>query len=310
MTDRIRVAVDGGQSQVRLWATGAASVAVEGLGRLEGDPAEGLVSRVAEALTEAGVAGRAIERMVLGLTTMPGTPVEAGRLAARLGERLGAADVRLAGDALTAHAGAFGGESGVVLTVGTGIACLGLDAGSGRARRVDGDGFLLGDAGGSFWIGSRGIEAVLRSRDGRGPTTALESAVVAVYGPHPDLAAVLHDRERAVSEIAAFAQHVQEAADHGDRIAARVIADAVDELQLTARAAAAVVSGGPVAVALSGRAVGDDTVLGHALRARFDEDPLLAVVPAKGDPLAGSRLLAESDSPGPYDQHMTQWRRA
>ena len=203
MKEPVVVAVDGGQSGIRLRVNSEGEPLVaEGLGRLEGEVHVGLIERIRGSLAELSGGIPDIDSMVLGLTTLPAAPDDQMALAHRIAETFGARRVSVAGDAFTAHAGALAGVAGVVLTVGTGIACLGFDPTSGAARTVDGDGFLLGDAGSAFWIGSRGVEAVLRARDGRGASTALEQFVSERYGDHPQLAAHLHCLPRAVFSVA------------------------------------------------------------------------------------------------------------
>lgn len=320
MSAGVCVAVDGGQSKVRVRVSGRASpIAVPGLGHFEGDLAAGLIARIHTALSGLPGGVPRIDRMVLGLTTMPATEGECLDLARGLADAFAATQVCLGGDALTAHAGAFGGGAGVVLTVGTGVACLGFDPGTGDIRRVDGDGFLLGDTGAGFWLGSRGIEAVLRAEDGRGGPTTLTQACERRFGAHDELAAHLHSLPRAVSAIAAFAVDVQAAAQSGDDAARAIIAEAADELVHTARAASAVVTARPVPLALSGRVVAPGTALRAAIEARLRADPHLVIVPALGDPLDGAWMLAmglgsecRDDAPAAelwaaYHHHMTGW---
>ena len=320
------VAVDGGQSKVLVRLSGLPeSISVEGLGRLEGDLAAGLIARIHTALSSLAGGVPRIRRMVLGLTTIPATEPERRDLARRIAEAFSAAEVYLGGDALTAHAGAFGGAAGVVLTVGTGVACLGFDPATGDIRRVDGDGFLLGDTGAAFWIGSRGIEAVLRAADGRGGPTALTNACAQRFGEHAELAAHLHSLPRAVSAIAGFAVDVQAAALAGDAAARTIVAEAADELVHTAWAASAVMTTRPVHLALSGRVVAPGSALRGAIDARLRAEPHLVIVPAAGDPLDGAWALVadlgagsgadRDDSAGEktaalwaaYDRHMTGW---
>lgn len=315
--DGVCVAVDGGQSKVRVRVSGVAEpITVEGLGRLEGDLAAGLIARIHTALSALPGGVPIIKRMVLGLTTIPATEPERCDLARRIAEAFAASEVYLGGDALTAHAGAFGGAAGVVLTVGTGIACLGFDPATGDIRRVDGDGFLLGDTGGAFWIGSRGVEAVLRAADGRGGHTALTDACSQRFGEHTELAAHLHSLPRAVSAIAGFAIDVQQVALAGDVAARAIIAEAADELVHTAWAASAVMTTTPVQLALSGRVVAPGSALRAAIDARLRAESHLVIVPAAGDPLDGAwALVAElggvrDDTAAlwaAYDRHMTGW---
>jgi len=308
MTAAVDVAVDGGQTGIRVRVTGAAEpVVVEGLGRLEGDLGEGLIDRIRRCLTHLPGGIPAIRHMVLGLTTLPASSSEREELAARVGLALGAERVSVAGDALTAHAGAFSGAAGVVLTVGTGIACIGFDPGVDGFRLVDGDGFLLGDAGSGFWIGSRGVEAVLRAADGRSGPTSLAEACRARFGDEAGLAARLHSLPRPVASIAAFAVDVLDAARGGDAVALAIVDEAADELARTARAASAVVSTRPVRIAMSGRLVAPGTPLRAQLEARFAHDGEREIAPAAGDPLDGAWALVTKTLGDAYDHHMTGW---
>ncbi|RYG70462.1 N-acetylglucosamine kinase, partial [bacterium] len=73
-------------------------------------------------------------------------------------------------DVVAAHAGAFSGQPGIVLSAGTGAICFGADE-FGEKYYADGWGPLMGDEGGGYWIGIEALRAVCRSLDGRGPQT-------------------------------------------------------------------------------------------------------------------------------------------
>lgn len=303
----IQVGVDGGQSSIRLQIAGDCHpVSVEGVGRLESDPLALVIERVAEAWAHVGSDSAAIDRMVLGLTTLPASLEERERLVQLLSKTIRVKEIWLASDSVTAHAGAFLDGVGVSLTVGTGVACLAAND-AGETVRVDGDGFLLGDAGGAFWIGARGVGAVLRERDGRGPATALAAACDARYGYHRDLAAHLHSLPRAVHSIAEMAQDVQAAAQDGDPTSVSIISAAADALVETAQAAASTWRSGVAPVALSGRVVGEGTALRAVLVPRLREAGL-EVRDAAGSPLDGAVRLSCAHEAGPYDHMITYWR--
>ena len=95
------------------------------------------------------------------------------------------------------------------------MACLALD-GSGRSRGFDGAGYLLGDEGGAFWLGRNGIRRALAADEGRGPATALTTAVADLLGPLDGLASRLHRLPRPVDTIAQFAPTVLAEAAAGD----------------------------------------------------------------------------------------------
>ena len=304
--------VDGGQSGIRLRHSAKDRVfEVEGVSRGEGD----VVAAVADAVARGWREGRfgAVDRVVLGLTTSPSDPDEADRLAAMLGSSIGAREVWVADDAVTSHAGALSMGPGVSVIAGTGVACLALPR-DGEPRIIGGHGFLLGDEGGAFWIGSRGLNAVLRAADGRGEPTALTAAAVARLGPLADLHVRLHDAERPVDAIARFAPDVLDASA-ADPVAAHIADRAAQELVLLIAAGIAHVQGPhgdtteDVPTALGGRLLAPGTPLRlrleHALHhARL---PVIART-ADGSALDGALLIGLSAEPS-YAPLLHRWPR-
>jgi glucosamine kinase len=107
-----------------------------------------------------------------------------------------------------------------------------LAVGPAGAARVDGWGYLMGDAGSGFWIGRAALDAVMRAHDGRGPATAL-SGVVRSHWPELAEAYVQLQADPAlVSVVAGFAEAVAEHAAT-DAVAARICRDAAEELALS-----------------------------------------------------------------------------
>jgi N-acetylglucosamine kinase-like BadF-type ATPase len=305
----VSVGVDGGQSQVRLAISGRPAVFTsEGVAHSDGDTVGLLVEAVADAYGRARLADDTIGRIVLGITTMPGDAPTRERLAAAVSAATGAHEVWLTGDAVTAHAGALPAHHGIVLVVGTGIACLAIDASSGRTRRVDGDGFLLGDSGASFWIGRRGISAALASTDGRGGTTTLTAAAEERFGAAVSLAATVHSLDRPVNAVAQFAAIVQQHAREGDAIASAIVDDAAHELVSTANAASSIFDETPVALAVLGRAASEGTPLRDALDRLLEFQPRLSLVAAAGTPLDGATDFAQNGAPAAYDSLISKWR--
>jgi len=298
------LAVDGGQSGIRLKSTEqAGTVEVEGVSRLEGETMRMVASAVESAWQQGHFAP--VDRVVLGLTTSPPTPAAAEELAALVAAIAGASEVWIANDTVTAHAGALSAEPGVALIAGTGIACLAVKE-TGDARSVDGDGYLLGDAGGGFWIGSRGIAAVLKQHDGRGEVTALTDRASEAFEGIEDLAARLHSEPRPVNRISQFARDVLAAASDGDPVARAIIDSAARELFATAQVAMNWI--GPTApLALGGKLLGPNT----PLFARIVE--LLAVEgssfrPADSTPLDGGLIIGTEVTPDLYRSLIHVWQ--
>lgn len=297
----VDVGVDGGQSQTRLRVVQGGSIrCADGVSRHEADPAGGVVAAVLDAWRSGPTPP--VNRLVLGLTTAPHTKTGRQDLARTFSAALRAREVWLAEDLVTAHAGAFPDRHGVVLTVGTGVACLAVDVVTQRRHVVDGAGYLLGDDGGAFWIGRRGIAAVLRAIDGRGPATALRDRAAGHYGDLTDLATALHSGDRPVARIAGFAPEVLAAAA-GDPVADRIVDRAADELARTVSAAAGEVTGDFVPVALGGRVLVEAALLRDRLIHRLHRgSPRAVPTLAAGTPLDGACALARSASTDPYRQ--------
>ena len=100
-----------------------------------------------------------VDLVAAGLTGFDG---DAAAVARAVGTR-----VIVTNDAVIGYLGALGAQPGVVIVAGTGVIAL-ASGEDGRWARADGWGSLLGDDGGGYWIGRRGLALALRARDGRG----------------------------------------------------------------------------------------------------------------------------------------------
>jgi len=144
-----------------------------------------------------------------------------------LTHHLGVHNVFLAHDSVTSYLGTLGDTLGAVIAVGTGVVTLAV--GTETVARVDGWGYLIGDAGSGYWIGRAALDAVLRDYDGRGPATALREPVTAKF---PDLETAyleLQADPTRVSRIAAWSRAVTELAPT-DAVAAAICDAAAAEL--------------------------------------------------------------------------------
>lgn len=296
--------VDGGQSGIRLKSSSQpGTVEVDGVSRLEGDTVRSVFDAVANAWSHGHF--DSVDRVVMGLTTSPPDVAAASRLATLIGAETGACEVWIADDTVTSHAGALSGEPGVSLITGTGVGCLALKE-DGKSRVIDGHGYLLGDAGGGFWIGSRGVSAVLKHRDGRGESTILTERAENQFAGLNNLAARIHSVRRPVNRISQFARDVLTAAVEGDPIANEIVDGAAHELFDTARVALEWV-GNNAPLALGGKLLGPNTVL----FARLVE--LLAAAglpfrPADASALDGALLLGAGESEGIHRSLIHIWK--
>ncbi|MBY8882996.1 N-acetylglucosamine kinase [Actinacidiphila acidipaludis] len=213
------------------------------------------------------------------------------RLPEAFAEVFGVRRLALAGDAVTAYAGALGLRPGVVVAGGTGMIALGVSTDGTRWRRADGWGHLLGDAGGGAWIGREGLDAALRAHDGRaGGSKALLARAEERFGPAASLPGQVYPRPDRPAFLAAFAPEVARCAAE-DPVASDILRRAATHILETA---AAVRPGpGPVDVALTGGLFKMGEPLLAPLRDQADWLlPEAELCPAAGDPLDGAVLIA------------------
>lgn len=304
------LAVDGGQSAVRVRHSDApADVELEGISRLEGDTVAAVVSAVATGWHAAG--SLPTDRAILGLTTSPTDEAARRRLCGGVSRGVGAREVWLADDAVTGHAGALSLGWGVSLIAGTGVACMAM-APSGSPQVIGGHGYLVGDEGGGYWIGSAGLRAVLKAADGRGPATALLAPAERHFGGLTDLGDRLHSSPRPVDTIARFAPAVLETASTGDPVAESIIAAAETELLALVRAAVATIDASPqpVPVALGGRLLSSGPLRGRVEQAIAAELPEASICSAAGSPLDGAMQLALATHRGGHMANVFVWETA
>ena len=94
---------------------------------------------------------------------------------------LGIGEVVLEHDLLGMFHSGTAAQDGYALVAGTGTVAARIRGGR-LDRVVGGRGWLLGDAGGGFWIGHAVARAVVASLDGQGPDTALTDHMLGALG--------------------------------------------------------------------------------------------------------------------------------
>ena len=134
-------------------------------------------------------------------------------------------------DALIALVGGVGNDVGIVVSVGTGSIIFGRNH-RGKAKRVGGWGYILGDEGGAYKIAVAGMQAALKSYDGRLVYTSLVEDFNSHLGLNniEELIEIIYRSGLSVKDIAALAPIVDNAAAKGDEVANMIIDDAVNEL--------------------------------------------------------------------------------
>ncbi|MGC3994462.1 MAG: BadF/BadG/BcrA/BcrD ATPase family protein [Propionicimonas sp.] len=289
------LALDAGQTGIRLrWEHGQERLEGGAPGVLTDRP---LMPQLAAAIGDF-VTGHRLSPTVVGVGTSGLVTPEATELLG-LVSRHGIREVAVAHDATTSYLGALGDASGAVIAAGTGVVTLAVGAAS--VARVDGWGYLIGDAGSAYWIGRAGMDAAMRGFDGRGRLTPLTGRLQQLF---PDLTAAyveLQSDGRKVSRIADFAKVVDELAD-SDPVAMGIMDAAAAELSESVLA-------GLRRVELMGAEAPKVCALGQVLRSTHVRDrftsylrmqwPDLSLAEPLGNALHGAALLANlgEDSP-------------
>jgi N-acetylglucosamine kinase-like BadF-type ATPase len=147
------------------------------------------------------------------------------------------ARLALSADYETALVGALGQCCGVLVLAGTGSLAYGVNA-KGESAMAGAWGYLIGDEGSGYWLGSEGLRAAARALDGRGPMTALTITLLSALslGDRTDLTHWLYDdpgnRTREIAELAPLV--LKQAVS--DTVAAAIVQRAADELVQAAEA--------------------------------------------------------------------------
>lgn len=142
-------------------------------------------------------------------------------------------------DCRVALAGGLAGGDGIVLIVGTGSSCFGVNA-LGESWRAGGWGHLIADEGSGYWLGLQAMRAAVADFDGRGARTALTRMVMEALAitEMNDIMHRIYVPEASKSEIAALAPLVIDAAAQGDAVASALLDSAAQELAACVRAVA------------------------------------------------------------------------
>jgi N-acetylglucosamine kinase-like BadF-type ATPase len=277
------LAIDAGQTGIRTLLIDDGARAPEGElpGILTSEP---LIPQLARVIREAG---ESIDVVSIGSTGLTADETDPSGLAALAG----VASVYMAHDSVTSYLGALGDQRGAVVASGTGVVTLAV--GETDVARVDGWGYLIGDAGSGYWVGRAALDAVLRAHDGRGPATALTDRVQAEF---PDLEQAYIDLQGdpgKVRRIASYARIVAELAA-SDEVAAAICAEAGRELALSVatglRRVGEDVHTAPVVCGIGG-VLRSDAIAGPfaaELRRRWDG---VDIRPALGSGIDGAALL-------------------
>jgi N-acetylglucosamine kinase-like BadF-type ATPase len=253
--------------------------------------ARAIVATVRQALSEAGVSG--VPRALVVGAAGAGRDHERRALGDALLEAHLAHHVEVTTDAAIALESVFRHATGILLIAGSGSIAYARDP-SGVVWRAGGLGWQLGDEGSGYSLGRAALSAVGKAADGRGPATALASAVTQHTNVQSLDDLVFWSGTAAPGAVAALAKLVQEAARAGDRVAQALVANAAEELALHVLALLQrFPAEAAVPLALAGGILTSGFPVREALVAALGERaPRVTVVSQDVDPPRGALALA------------------
>lgn len=208
-----------------------------------------------------------------------------GRVYGRMPE-LPAARFVLMHDAPIAHAGALGGQPGVVVIAGTGSVVYATDGE--RNWTLGGWGYLFGDEGSAFWLAREVLSAMMRGEDAGGSHDSQEARQACEFFGLPSLRAIaraFYSGELSRDRIAAFAAVAMPAAKSTPQasVAATYLSSLVRE---------AVARGAPARIALVGGMFSKEDFAAEVRENVERSLPHAELVQPKYDPAEGALLLA------------------
>lgn len=193
--------------------------------------------------------------------------------------------------------GALAQRHGILLLAGTGSAAYGRKPG-GANLQVGGWGYLLGDEGGSFWIGARLLRHVIRNFDNGGEANlsplsrgCLES--LGLSAPRELIAWVYRSEDPPASRVARLAPYVMERAVAGDERAIGILRCAAKHLARQAETLRRRLDYADAPLAFAGGLLESDNWLSREVARRLG---LISRPVAKYPPVIGAALLAKLES--------------
>ena len=302
------ILIDGGQGGCRIvyMAEGDRVLTGNGAGlsRQARDRSAGVLRVIERAFADLGPRSPdAVDAIVAGLTGFDGASQTAGTVADGFRTLVRTGRVVVTNDAVTSYLGAIGFEPGVVVAAGTGVIALAGDR-DGNFARSDGWGYILGDDGGGYYIGRRGLASALRAHDGRGGSQALLQRAKDEFGDPESLRDRVYSSPNPVGEVAKFALEVAEAAREGDSVAEEIWAIAAREVAQTATAALGRVFApdAPVSVSWTGNLFNARDLMLQPFQQQVAVIwPKASLLAPRGTALSGAELLARSNPPPMFE---------
>lgn len=220
----------------------------------------------------------------------------ASTICAALESRFPSARIGVRDDAHIALRASVPEGDGAVLIAGTGSIAYAINGET--QTRCGGYGYLVGDEGSGFAIGSAAVRSALRVLDGRGRRDALVDAVLARLDAAdlPQVLATLYGGGDGVASIASLAPVVLDLAGSGERSAAKIVQQAALELSDLAKTAVtrAQLQQSSAPLVLAGSLFSENTLLTFLVETRLKNDlPQMNVYKSRAQPVLGALAAAQ-----------------
>lgn len=295
----VYVGIDAGGSKTELLAARDQDDELLNLFGSSGNPArvgfDGSIYVLSELIQQAlkRLGNRRVVSVCAGIAGA-GRPREQQRIEdgirAELGDRA-PAKIQISHDGEIALEAAFEGESGIVLISGTGSVTLARTA-DGEFLRAGGWGYLIGDEGSGYVIGSMGLRALAHAFDG-GPDTRLVELFASSREVESaeDLIALVYEEK---VPLQSFAPLVIQAAREGDEVAAQIVSDQTRQLARQVRWLEARCSSIEPQVALLGGLINESFFRDALEQALHLEMPGWRVTRPRNRPVVGAWRIARA----------------
>ena len=150
------------------------------------------------------------------------------RVISEIFKEIGVKDFAISNDGIAALWGATVGI-GILMALGTGSIVVGRNS-KDEIYRVGGWGYMFDEYCSGFWFSNRAAMAALNYRDGLGPFTTLESALVNFYGIKEIKDIVyLYYSDFDKAKIASAVEVVLEEAQKGDEISMKIVKNGIEK---------------------------------------------------------------------------------
>ncbi len=203
------------------------------------------------------------------------------------------AKVAASSDYEIALVGAHGERQGVLVLAGTGSLAYGVNK-AGESWLAGGWGYLLGDEGSGYWLGTQALRAAARMADGRGRETALTAILMNALNLKKPLDLVpwlYQNNPPRARDVAQLTPLVLECARSGDSVAIEIVSKGAYELALAGRAVIRQLHLDPQKIAFAGSLLTEANPLSTLLCELLG---LKAIPQPRYAPIVGAAILARA----------------